>query len=831
MSALRFALRAFWRDLRAGQLTVLIAALAIAVAAQCTVGFFTSRLARAMDQQSGELLAADLKLEAGRPLDPDDRYAGEARRRGISVARTLGFTSMVYARGQGQLASLRGVTAAYPLRGRVRLATEPFGPAHEVGTAPAVGEAWVDGRLLATLGLRVGDSVEIGVAHLRVGAVLDYRPDQGSGFADLSPTVLVGYDDLLATGLIQPGSRATWAELYAGDPGRVASFGAWLKATHDAGSRLVEAGEASAQLGSALSRSQRFLSLASLATIVLAAISVAITARRYATRHRDSAALLRCLGCSRRRVLVLSALELSFAALLACGLGASLGFGAQALLAALVGQLLAGPLPPPTLTPVALAAATTALMMFGFALAPLLELKDTPPARVLSRNLEPARLRYGLPYVLALGALVAILFLLIGDTRLVSYAAGGLAAAGLVFFAAGLALVRVAALLRGSAGVAWRYGIANLARRRLASAMQIVAFGLGLTVLLLLLVVRRDLLGEWHRSLPANAPNHFLINIQPAEVAGVVSFFTAHGVASPVLYPWVRARLTDVNGTPVERLKLTGDRARGFAEREQNLSWSATLPADNRLVSGTWWGEQPSSEPSVSVASEYSEDLGIRPGDRMGFDVAGERIVATVANVRKVRWDSFRPNFFLLFRPGVLDAAAGTYMTSVYLSQAQRPALAEFVRRYPTVSVFDVDAILNQVRRVIDRAALGVESVSLFTILAGIVVLLAMVEASQDERRYESATLRTLGARRALVVGSVAVEFVSLGALAGLLAAATAELAHYSLSVRLFGLPYGADPWLWLLGPVAGAVLVGGAGMLAARRVVNSPPALVLRAG
>jgi putative ABC transport system permease protein len=831
VTGLSLALRAFWRDVRAGRLTVLMAALAIAVAAECTVGFFTSRLARAMEQQSGELLAADLRLESGRPLDPDGRYGAEARRRGLVVGRTLGFTSMVYSRGQGQLAALRGVTDAYPLRGRIRIANEAFGTAVDARGIPSGGEAWVDGRLLSTLGLRVGDSIDIGVARLRIAAVLDYRPDQGSGFADLSPTVLVSYGDLEATGLIQPGSRATWAELYAGDPDRVAAFAAWLKAAKDGGSRLVEAGEASAQLGTALSRSQRFLSLASLATIVLAAISIAITARRYATRHLDSAALLRCLGLSRRRVLLLGALELGCAALAGSAVGVLLGYGAQALLARLVGELLAGPLPPPTLMPALLALATTALMMFGFALAPLLELRDTPPARVLSRNLEPPRLRYGVPYVLALGALVAILFLLVGDAKLVAYAAAGLVVAGLAFFAAGLGLVRVASAARGSAGVAWRYGLANLARRRLASAMQIVAFGLGLTVLLLLLVVRRDLLGEWHRSLPATAPNHFLINIQPTEVDGVVAFLTAHGVPRPDLYPWVRARLTDVNGTPVERLQLAGDRARNFAEREQNLSWSPTLPADNRLVSGSWWAAEPSTEPEVSVASEYSEDLGVRPGDRMGFDVAGERVVATVANVRKVRWDSFRPNFFLLFRPGVLDAAAGTYMTSVYLTQAQRPALADFIRQYPTISVFDVGAILTQVRRVVDRAALGVESVSLFTILAGIVVLLAMVEASQDERRRESATLRTLGARRALVIGSVAVEFMSGGALAGLLAAAAAEVAHYSLSVRLFGLPYSADPWVWLIGPVAGAVLVGGAGMLAARRVVDSPPALVLRDG
>lgn len=829
MKALRFAALAFLRDLKAGELTVLIGALVVAITALCTVGFFTDRLTQAMRLQAGEVLAADLRLEAGHPLDPDGGYEAEAIRRGLVTARVLSFSSMVYSGDEGHLASLHGVTERYPLRGRMRIARVPFGEAQPSDAIPGQHEAWVDARLLATLNVPVGGELTIGTDTFRVSAVLAYRPDQGSGFADLQPNVVMRQEDLLHTGLVQRGSRANWALLVAGGAEPVAAFRAWLDGRHTPGERLVEAKEASAQLGSALGRSERFLNLATLATVVLCAISVAITARRYAARHRDSAALLRCLGSSRRFVLTVSIFELLFAALTAVLVGTLLGLGAQALLASLVAELLAGKLPPPGPLPALAAVVTTLLMMFGFALAPLIELKDTPPARVLSRNLEPRRLRYGLPYLMALGALIAMLFFLIRDARLVAYAAAGLAAAGAVFYVAGLGLVRLASLARGNAGVAWRYGLSNLARRRGDSAVQIVAFGLGLTVLLMLLVVRRDLLSAWHESLPANAPNHFLINIQPGEIGEFRAFFAAHDLGNPTLFPWVRARLTDVNDVPVANLKLSGERARAFAEREQNLSWSATLPPDNRLVSGQWWDATTGASPEVSVASEYSEDLGIKPGDHMGFDVAGERIVATVANVRKIRWDGFRPNFFLLFRPGVLDASIGTYMTSVYIAPAARPVLAAFVRQFPTISVFDVDAILAEVKRVIDRAALGVEAVSLFTMLAGVVVLLAMVEASQDERRTESATLRTLGARRSLVLGSVATEFASLGALSGLAAAAAASLAHYALSARLFGLDYHPDPWIWVIGPLAGITLVGFAGVLAARRVVNTPPAVALR--
>ncbi len=831
MRILRFAWFSLVRDLRSGELTVLMAALVVAVTALTAVGFFTSRIARGMTEQAGEVLAADLRLESGRPLDVSGAYAAEAARRGLSTARTLYFGSVVYAGEQSHLASLRGVTDAYPLRGRLKVADVPFGPARVARGLPGRGEVWVEARLLSALGLGVGDRLTVGTTAFRISSVLDYRPDQGSGLADLAPTVLLRDDDLAATGLVGPGSRATWALLVAGPIDAVADYAAWLKAHRSPGERLVDVDEASSQIGSAMQRAQRFLSLSALVTILLGAIAVAIAARRYAVRHLDSVALLKCLGSSQAFVLGVSALELLGAALLASAAGTALGYVAQGLLAWLVRDVVAGHLPAPTLAPVLLGFGTAAVMMAGYALPPLLVLKNTPPARVLARSLAPAPLRFGLSYAIAGAALVAILFWLVRDARLVAYVGASVVVAGAVLYGAGLLLVRATGLLRGNAGVAWRYGVANVARRGGESAAQVVAFGLGLTVLMLLLVVRGDLLETWRKSLPPDVPNHFLINIQPGDTAALSLFFGTHGVQPPKMYPWVRARLTDVNGTALEALHYTSDRARRFAEREQNLSWSDTLPADNTIVSGRWWPTPAGADPLVSVASEYSEDLGIRVGDRLGFDVAGERVVARVASVRRVRWDGFRPNFFLLFSPGTLDASTGTYMTSVHLDAASRPMLAALIHAFPSITVFDVEAILAQVQSVVDRAALAVEYVSLFTVLAGVVVLLATVQSTCDERRYESATLRTLGASRGLVLGGIATEFVVLGCLAGLLAAAAASAANYVLATRLFGLPYHANPWLWLYGPLAGGCLVGLSGVLAARSVMNTPPSLTLRAG
>jgi putative ABC transport system permease protein len=832
MKLVKFALVALVRDAKSGELGVLFAALVVAVAALTAVGFFTSRVSQGIRQQAGAVLAADLRLQSGRPLELDGRYGREARARGLAAARLVSFASVVFAGEVSQLVSVVGASADYPLRGRLRLAAAPYAPGRPASGIPARGEAWADPRLLARLGVPVGGTLALGALTVRVGAVLDYRPDQGSGFVELAPTLLINADDVAASRLVQPGSRATWSLLFAGRQADVDAFEAWLRARKSDAERLIDVGESSDQMKSAIDRAGRFLNLAALVTVLLAAVAVAMSARRYATRHLDVVALLKCMGASQRFVLGVTLLELAAVAALGTLAGTALGFVAQQGIALLVRDLVREALPAPTLGPAWLGAGTAFTMLIGFALAPLLELRRVPPARVLRRNLEPPPLRFGLSYLTAAAALAALLYGLVRDPKLIGYAAGGLVTSGALLFGAGLALVRATRpLRRAGAGVAWRYGLANVARRGRESAVQIVAFGLGLTVLLLLALVRNDLLHEWRQTLPSDAPNHFLINIAPADADALSRFLVDHGVARPALAPWVRARLVAVNGQPLRERMPKTDRGRGFAEREQNLSWSRELPADNRIVAGRWWRNPDPGRPEVSVATEFQEELGLKLGDRLTFDVAGETLVAEVASVRKVRWDGFRPNFFLLFAPGVLDTATGTLMTSVHLDAAQRPALAELVRRFPSVTAFDVEALLGQVREVMDRAALAIEYVAAFTLLAGLVVLLAAIQATGDERRYESAVLRTLGASRRTVLLGVAAEFVALGLLSGVLAASAASAVGWLVATRLFGLGYSFDPAVWLGGLIAGALIVGVAGTVAARRVVTTPPATTLNEG
>jgi putative ABC transport system permease protein len=829
MRALRFALLALSRDWRSGELAVLLAALLVAVTALTGVGFFTDRIAQAVQQRVAEVIAADLRLTSTK--SPDAAYETLATQNGIETARTVSFPSVVFFGEESSISAVRAASPGYPLRGRVKISDAPFTPARETDALPGRGEAWLDSRLLARLGAGIGDRVNVGASSFTVTQVLDYRPDQGSAFVDLAPSLLIPLADLEATELLGPGSRATYSVLFAGTPAAVRAFKPLLAQRKQEGERLVDISEESPQIQSSSNRAGRFLNLSAMITVLLAAVAVAMAARRYTQRHLDNVAVMKCLGASQRLVLQVTSIELALIALIAAVVGSALGYLAQAALAWLLGDIVRADLPPPTLAPAILGAATSLAILVGFALPPMLQLKRVPPARVLRRNLEPPPLRYSVSYGLAVAALLGVLFWLVRDAKLVAYVAAGIAVTLAVLYGAGFLLVMLAGRLRGAVGVAWRYGLANLARRGRESVVQVVAFGLGLMVLLLLAVVRNDLLEDWRASLPENTPNFFMINIPTDELEQFGQFVEGRGLPKPQLFPMIRARMTAINGRPIAELRSPSDRGRGFAEREQNLSWAKDLQVDNKIVAGRWWREEDFGKPLVSVSTDYEEELGLQLGDKLRFDVAGETLEAEITSFREVQWDSFRPNFFLVFAPGTLDGLAGTWLTSMKLDSEQRKLLVDLVRRFPSVSVFDIDAILAQVRDVIDRASLAVQYVFLFTLAAGITVLLAAIQATRDERRYESAMLRTLGARRRVVLAGVASEFTALGMLAGVLAAIGATVAGWLLATEVFELEYTIDPWVWVIGLVAGAVIVGGAGTFAARKVINHPPISTLREG
>jgi putative ABC transport system permease protein len=830
MRALAIALRTLSREWRSGELGVLLLALTIAVAALTAVGFVVSRVSAAVDAQASEVLAADLRLESPAPLAA--AYLDEARRRGLATATSVGTLSVVFHGDASQLTSIRAVGPGYPLRGAVTVAPVAFGAASPASGIPARGEVWAESRLLATIGAAVGDVVSIGASTLRVSRALVTRPDQGSSFVELAPSLLMNHEDLAATGLIQPGSRARYADLFAGERGAVADFKSWLGTHKQRGERLLDISESSPQVKSAIDRAGRFLSLASLVAVLLCSIAVAMAARRYVQRHLDAVALMKTLGATRAFTLAVSLTQLALIALVAAGIGAAFGFFAQAWLIHALRDLLAvAALPPPSFVPVALAVVTAIAVLAGFALPPLLQLSRVPAIRVLRRDIGPPPLAIWLAFWPAAGAVVGLMYWVLRDAVLMAAFAGGLAVFLAVLALCGVLLVRSAGAMRSGVGVAWRYGIANLARRRADSVVQVVAFGLGIMVLLLLALVRHDLLEDWRRSLPQDVPNFFFINIPPDDRAAFLGFLhDAHAGVARAL-PMIRGRMTAINDRPLEGRAFAKEDGDGFANREQNLTWSSELGTDNKIVAGRWWGPGDTGKPLVSISTEYRDSIGLKLGDRLTFDVAGEPFTVSVASVREVKWDSFQPNFFLVFPPGLLEATAGTWMTSAYFPPGVPRPIAQLVKRFPGVSVFDLDSILAQVRGVIDKAAIAVQSVFVFTLLAGFTVLLAAVQASRDERRFESAMLRALGASRRTVRAGVIAEFAMLGLLAGLLAAFGASVAGYFVAHHVLEVPYGFDARVWLWGTVSGAVLVAGGGWFATRAVVRQSPLLTLRGG
>ena len=826
-------MRMLQRDWRAGELRVLIAALVLAVASVGSVGFFTDRVKGALTRQANLLLGGDLMLSGDRPLP--DAYANEARSRGLAMVPVIKFNSMVQTAGDATapvLSDVKAVGAGYPLRGAIILtdSNSPEGrPTHDI---PAPGEAWVDTRLASRLNVGAGGTILVGDRPLKVGAIVQQDPEVAGGLLALGPKLLMNLDDVAATRLLQPGNRASYRLLFAGS--ETDAFRAWAQQRLERGQRLESIRDLRPEVRQTLERSDQFLGLAALVAVVLAAVAVALAASRYLRRHLDAAAMMRCLGAPQRQTLSLFALQFVVLGGAASAVGCVVALAGQQLLVVLLSAVVSADLPAPGAWPALAAFATGLLLLFGFALPPIVSLSRVPPLRVLRRDLGLPRAGGWIAY--ALGA-TTIALLIAGqaqDAKTAMIVIGGIA--GLLVAAAAIAWGGMLSLrFLPSRGYSWRYGLANLRRRPLASSLQVGALGLGLMALLLLTMVRGDLLRNWRASLPADAPNTFLINVLPDQVAGVRASLKQFVGGDRAMYPMVRGRLVAINDKPLDTAQLADERARRLGEREFNLSWMSDLPRSNRVVAGRWWqpGETggPGAAGQVSLEDGIASTLGIHLGDTLTYDITGTRVSARVTSLRKVDWDSFRVNFFALFPPGVLETMPTTYVGAFRMAGADNGSawVTSLLRDFPNVLIIDVDSILRQVQAIIEQVALAVEFVFLFTLLGGVLVLEAAIAATQDERKYDAAILRTLGASERQLVAAQVAEFLTLGALAGLVGAGGATAVGYVLADRVFQIPFGWNPWVWLIGIVGGALGVALAGWLGTRATLRQPPLAVLR--
>src|SRR5688572_17327578 len=787
MRAWRFATRNFVRGLHAGRLTILMIALTVAVAAITSIGFFIDRVRASVAQEAAGLLAADLRETGSEPLQAAD--LAEAQRRGLRTAEFTSFPTVVVAGDASQLASLYAVSDGYPLRGQVRLADAVGGASYTVAGAPPAGAVWLEDGLLARLGADVGARVSIGAREFVVERVLEHRPDQSLGFDTFAPSLMMNLADLESTELIRPGARATYSQLFAGDATDVAAFRTWFETSSGTDRRLQTAGRSEERIDRAIDRAEQFLSLASMIALLLAATAVAVSARRYAAQQVEGVALLKCLGASQALVLAATLLELAIIGLAAGVGGSALGYVAQLGLGSLVEDLMELELPAPGLAPAFSGIFVALAVLAGFAMPAMLTLRTVPPLRVLRQDAAPKPMPTAISYGAAAAAVLGLLVWIVGTSEMLVVSVVGLSVGAVVLYAAAHLLVRLIGPLRSGAGVAWRYGLANIARRRADSVAQVMAFGFGLTVLLLLSGVRTGLLDTWYASLPTDAPNHFMINIQREEADGIRALFAEHGQEAPELVPMVRGRLTAIDGEDPRSRRMRGEG--GWLMREANLTWAEELDATNEVVAGQWWA--PGTERAeISVEEGIMQGLGLELGNELTFEIAGQPLTAVLTSVRRVEWDSLSPNFMLVLNPAALADYPATFVASTYAQD--RAVMLEVSRRFPSVTVIDLQSVLEQVRSIMDRAALAIQYVFLFTLVAGVVVLLAAVQATREERRFEVALLRTLGASRRRVLAALVVEFVSLGVLAGLLAALIAQGVAYLLATRVFELQFAFDP-------------------------------------
>ncbi|WP_237064345.1 MULTISPECIES: ABC transporter permease [Microbulbifer] len=810
-------LKLLGRDWRGGELALIATALVLAVACVTAIAHFSDRLTRAMHIQSQTFLAAERVVRSSKPVDP--AWTDEARDRGLERAETVSFASMLSAGEQFQFAAIKAVSAGYPLVGHLEMRTAADAPREVVSQGPGTGEVWLEPRLLPLLELQMGDRLQVGEAELLVTGLLDHEPDRSDNLFSMGARVMMNIADLPATNIIQPGSRVRYRYLFAGDDAALESYFKWLEPRLTEHQRVIDLREGQPRVASALDRAESFLFLAGSLAVLLASVAVGLAARRYSLRHTAYVAVMKSLGAGRAKVLQIYIGQLVALALCATVVGLLIGSLIQAQAVSLMADFFPVEPPPSSWNPLLVGLATGFACAFGFALPPLFRLARTDPMQTLRRDWSNPDRREWLGMVMGPTSMLLLIWWLSGSLPITLALFAGMA-----LLVGGSALVNQL-LVRGqlaSLGGAWRIALGSLQRRAAFNTLLIAAFGTGLLAMLALVFARTTLIEEWRMQLPENAPNHFMFNIAPHDVERLQALLDENGIAATEIYPMVRGRLVAINDVPATEREEQA----GALRRELNLSWTENLAPDNRIVAGDWWDR---ADEGVSVEVELAARLNLALGDKLRFSIGGLEVETHIASLRSLDWNSMRPNFYMLFAPGTLDDFPATYITSFYLPADQKLLVNDLVRNFPSVSLIELDKIIERIRDTIGQVSLAIESVMALMLVAGVLVLISGVRSSIAERLQEAAIIRTLGGRRGLLLKSLVIEFGLLGIAAGLLAAIGAEATLAVLAMRVFELPFSLHPLLWLAGPIAGALLVGIAGTLACRSSVSQPPLKVLR--
>ena len=818
-------------------MTILLGALVIAVSTVTTISLFVDRLEQALLRESASFIAADAAIYSSKPID--QTWADKAHSLGLDDARTISFLSMLFAGDKSQLVSVKGVEEGYPLRGELSVTSAPFANGVPSETGPKKGGVWLESRLFSALSIRQGDTVEIGIAQFPITQILAKEPDRAVGFESAAgPRVLMNFADVASTGVVKPGSRVSYRYLVSGDADIVSQFQRWVKPQLKEDARWVSIKDGAEGVGYALSRAESFLLLGGLLGVVLAGLSIALAAQRYAFRHFDHVAILKTMGATTRGIDSIFIVVILVLCIMGSFLGILVGYLVQAGIAVILDPLIPVSLPAPSLRGMFIGPLTGFICLFSFALPPLLKLRSIEPLRVIRRDFTGTTISRLITYAFAGCGILSLMYWYSENIQLTLFLFLGSVSASIILLFVSYLMLQSGQVIGIRAGSAWRLALSGIQRRARSNAVQVLVFGLAIMLLLILFLVRTALLTEWKASVPEDAPNHFALNIAPTDVDPLTNLFYENKVRAEPLFSMTRGRVVAINDERVAdrdsmeagRVTKSQQNARGPSfNSNRNLTWAKNLPNENKVIDGAWWDANYSGTPLVSIEASMAARGGVELHDILDFKIQDQIISAQVASIRSVAWDSMQPNFYFIFSPGAISQFSSTYMTSFFLEKQNKEFLNKLLQIYPTITLIEIDVVLDQIKSIIENVTLAIELVLVLILISGAFVLIASIQASMDARYRQSAILRALGASQKLILVSLLIEFSFIGILAGVVATLGAEVTVFLLQSRVFELDYSPYFTLWALGPISGLVIISILGLLATRKVIFTPPSDALR--
>ena len=820
------AWRLLARDWNSGELKVLLIALLIAVASMTSTGIFTQRINDAMTDQTGQFLGADLLLKSPTPIA--QQILDHAQINKLKTTSSISFSSVIVANEEFQLTHIKAVDKHYPLLSQIKIAKTLYGDDKPVNYGPALGEVWLAPRLFSLLELSLGDSIELGDTKLRVAAVLKHDPGQASSFMSIAPRLLMNIQDVDKTGIIQPGSRVNYLVGLTGELTQRKQFIQWLEPRLSPSQNLIGGTEGSQAVSSAMDKAEQYLALASMLSVMLSGIAIAMAANRYGQRHFDQAALMRCMGAPQASIIQIFSLQLFILGTLGSIAGCLIGYIAQHGLVYLLKGLLVTTLPSPGILPILTGFISGFITLAGFSLPALLRLKSVSPLRVLRKDITPLPVSSILVYAIAMTSMLILMWWQSGQLLLTLFVVIGVICSALILLFLSFLMIAISRLALGFLPQSWKTGLQQIIRHRKENQLQMFAFGLSLMILMTIFLLRTDLINKWQAQLPDKAPNHFVINIQKYEVDAIKAFFKQNSIKSEGLYPMVRGRITEINNIPV--LDAVPDKSKmdQSLKRELNLSWSSQLQANNQLLQGDWWTDDDISKPLISIEKGLARRLQVTIGDTLKFRIADQSLQAKIKNIRSVQWDSFQPNFYVIFPDSVINNYPVSYISSFYIPPEKKKILNKLVSNFPTITILEIDAIMQQVKSIMQQVTTTIEYVMLFVLFAGIMVLVASMQSSMDKRIHAAVIMRTLGAKKSFLRHSQFAEFSILGLFSGLLAVTCTEIIAFLLYSKVFALTFELHIWLWISGPLISMLMILMISRLYTNKVTQQSPAKAL---